>query len=61
MCIIYETKCKLGRMPDHIRSEMLTRQRYDLEFYNTECICNELDFNKKCILGCMEGYQCHNC
>ena len=31
LCLIGETKCKFGRMPD-IRSEIPTRQRYALEF-----------------------------
>ena len=29
VCLIPETKCKIGKMPDYMRSEILTKQRYD--------------------------------
>ena len=45
----FHSKLKFGRMPD-IRSEIPTRQRYDLEFKNTECICTESNLNKKLMI-----------
>ena len=41
LCLIYETKCKLGGMPDYVRSEIPSQQRYILSFSNRECICTK--------------------